>query len=72
MGSVEGGRLLATPLTPSQATASRPATELGVVGESSLGLERGFVYLLAGFMMYTLMLCYLCGLVYVQVRQQCQ
>ena len=35
MGSMEGDRLPATPLTPSQATASRPAMELGVVGESS-------------------------------------
>ena len=35
MGSMAGGRLPATPLTPSQATASRPAMELGVVGESS-------------------------------------
>ena len=35
MGSMAGGRLPATPLTPSQATVSRPAMELGVVGESS-------------------------------------
>ena len=35
MGSMAGGRLPATPLTHSQATASRPAMELGVVGESS-------------------------------------
>ena len=32
MGSMEGGRLPATALTPSQATASRPAMGLGVVG----------------------------------------
>ena len=40
MGSVEGGQLLATLLTPSQATASRPATGLGVVGESSEVMDR--------------------------------
>ena len=40
MGSMAGGRLPAIPLTPSQATASRPAMELGVVGESSEVVDR--------------------------------
>ena len=40
MGSMAGGRLPAIPLTPSQATASRPAMELGVVGESSEVADR--------------------------------
>ena len=40
IGSVAGGRLPAIPLTPSQATASRPAMELGVVGESSEVADR--------------------------------
>ena len=40
MGSMAGGRLPATPLTPCQATASRPAMELGVVGESSEVTDR--------------------------------
>ena len=40
MGSMEGGRLPATPLTPSQATASRPAMGLGVFGESSEVTDR--------------------------------
>ena len=35
IGSMAGGRLPATPLTPSQATAAHPAMELGVVGELS-------------------------------------
>ena len=38
MGSTAGGRLPATPLTPNQAT--RPAMELGVVGESSEVTDR--------------------------------
>ena len=38
MGSMEGGWLPATPLTPSQATASRPA--MGLVGESSEVTDR--------------------------------
>ena len=40
MGSMAGGLLPATPLTPSQATVSRPAMELGVVGESSEVTDR--------------------------------
>ena len=40
MGSMAGGRLPAVPLTPSQATASRPTMELGVVGESSEVTDR--------------------------------
>ena len=40
MGGMAGGRLPAAPLTPSQATASRPAMELGVVGESSEVTDR--------------------------------
>ena len=40
MGSMAGGRLPAIPLTPSQATASRPTMELGVFGESSEVTDR--------------------------------
>ena len=40
MGSMAGGRLPATHLTPSQATASRPTMELAVVGESSEVTDR--------------------------------
>ena len=40
MGSMAGGRLPAIPLTPSQATASRSAMELGVVGVSSEVADR--------------------------------
>ena len=40
MGSMSGGRLPAIPLTPSQATVSRPTMKLGVVGESSEVTDR--------------------------------
>ena len=40
MGNMVGGRLPAIPLTPSQATASHPVMELGVVGESSEVADR--------------------------------
>ena len=40
MGNVAGGLLPAIPLTPGQATASRPGVELDVVGESSEVADR--------------------------------